>query len=52
MFAFEMQGIDWEQAGFRKLGPIGSRPGDEEASLPSSGISWAELAAGYRRRWG
>ena len=52
LFAFEMQGIDWERAGFRKLGPIGQRAGDDEASLPSSGSSWAELAARYQRRWG
>ncbi len=50
LFAFEMQGIGWEQAGFLKLGPIAPRSGDEGAPLPSSGMSWAELAAGLRRR--
>ena len=24
--------------------------GDEQAALPSTGISWAELAEGYRRQ--
>jgi len=50
LFAFEMQGIDWERAGFRKLGPIGMRPGDEDAPLPSTGSSWSELAASLSRR--
>jgi hypothetical protein len=52
LFAFEMQGVGWEGAGFRKLGPIETRPGDAEASLPSAGISWAELAARIQRRSG
>jgi hypothetical protein len=50
VFAFVMKGIDWQRAGFRKVETIPSRAGDEQASLPSSGISWAELAERYRRR--
>jgi hypothetical protein len=50
IFAFVMQRIDWQGAGFQKVQTIASRAGDEEAILPSSGISWAELAARYRRR--
>ena len=49
-FAFVIQRIDWQGAGFQKVQTIAARAGDEEAMLPSSGISWAELAAGYRRR--
>jgi len=49
-FAFVMQGIDWEGAGFQKVQTIGPRPGDEEAPLPHAGISWSELAKTYRRR--
>jgi hypothetical protein len=49
-FAFVNQRIDWQQAGFQKVQTIGSRPGDEEAALPGTGMSWAELAARYRRR--
>ena len=49
-FAFVMQGIDWESAGFRKLERIGARDGDEEAALPDAGVSWAALAERYRRR--
>jgi hypothetical protein len=48
--AFVNQGIDWEHAGFQKVQTIGGRPGDEHAALPSTGISWAELAERYRRR--
>lgn len=48
--AFVMQRIDWQQAGFQKVQAIGGRPGDEQAAMPSSGISWAELADRYRRR--
>ena len=48
--AFVNQSIDWQQAGFRKVQTIGGRPGDEQAALPSTGISWAELAERYRRR--
>jgi hypothetical protein len=50
IFAFVMKRIDWERAGFRKVQTISSRAGDEQASLPGSGISWAELAERYRRR--
>ena len=49
-FAFVMQGIDWEGAGFRKVERIGARDGDEEAPLPDAGVSWAALAERYRRR--
>ena len=49
-FAFVNQRIDWQQAGFQKVQTIGARPGDEQAALPSTGISWAELADRYRRR--
>lgn len=48
--AFVNQRIDWQHAGFQKVQTIGSRPGDEQAPLPSTGISWAELAERYRRR--
>jgi hypothetical protein len=50
IFAFVMERIDWQGAGFQKVQTIAARAGDEEATLPSSGISWAELAARYRRR--
>jgi hypothetical protein len=50
VFAFVMKRIDWQRAGFRKVQTITSRAGDEQAALPSSGISWAELAERYRRR--
>jgi hypothetical protein len=50
IFAFVMQRIDWQAAGFQKVQTIAASAGDEEAMLPSSGISWAELAARYRRR--
>ena len=50
LFAFVMQQIDWQRAGFRKVQTISVRAGDELASLPSVGISWAELADRYRRR--
>lgn len=49
-FAFVNQRIDWQQAGFQKVQTIGARPGDEQAALPSTGMSWAELADRYRRR--
>jgi len=48
--AFVNQRIDWQHAGFQKVQTIGGRPGDERAALPSTGISWAELAERYRRR--
>jgi hypothetical protein len=50
IFAFIADGIDWQRAGFRKVQTISARAGDEQAPLPSSGISWAELAETYRRR--
>jgi hypothetical protein len=49
-FAFVMQGIDWERAGFPKVETVGMRAGDDEAPLPSAGISWAVLAERYRRQ--
>ena len=49
-FAFVMERIDWQGAGFRKVQTISGRPDDEQAPLPSSGISWAELAKRYRER--
>ena len=50
LFAFVMQHVDWQGAGFQKVQTIASRAGDAEAPLPSSGISWAALAERYRRR--
>ena len=50
LFAFVMQRIDWQRAGFRKVQTISARAGDEQAPVPSVGISWAELAARYRRQ--
>jgi hypothetical protein len=50
IFAFVAGGIDWQQAGFQKVQTIGVRPGDDQAPLPPSGISWAELAETYRLR--
>ena len=47
-FAFVMQRIDWQGAGFRKVQTISARAGDEQALLPSAGISWAALAESYR----
>ena len=49
-FAFVMQRIDWQRAGFRKVQTISGRAGDEQAPVPSVGISWADLAERYRRR--
>jgi hypothetical protein len=51
-FAFVMQGVDWQGAGFRKVQTIGARAGDEHAPVPSVGISWAQLVERYRRRSG
>jgi hypothetical protein len=48
--AFGMKSIDWQRAGFRKVQTITPRAGDEQAALPSTGISWTELAERYRRR--
>ena len=50
LFAFVMQRIDWQRAGFRKVQTISARAGDEQAPVPSVGISWAELAERYRRQ--
>jgi hypothetical protein len=49
-FAFVMQRIDWQRAGFRKVQTINARAGDDQVPLPSAGISWAVLADRYRRR--
>jgi hypothetical protein len=49
-FAFVMQRIDWRRADFRKVQTISGRAGDEQAPLPSVGISWAQLAERYCRR--
>jgi hypothetical protein len=51
-FAFPMQGIDWQAAGFEKVQSISPRTGDNEAPLPHAGISWSELANTFRRRSG
>jgi hypothetical protein len=50
IFAFVMQGVDWEGAGFRKVQTIAPRAGDDQAPLPNSGSSWASLAERYRLR--
>jgi hypothetical protein len=52
IFAFVMQRVDWQGAGFQKVATIGTRDGDEQAALPSSGISWTALAERYRSRFG
>jgi hypothetical protein len=49
-FAFVAQRIDWERAGFRKVQTIPVRAGDEQAPLPSYGISWAALAERLGRK--
>jgi len=49
-FAFVMQGVDWQGAGFRKVQTISARAGDDQAPLPSAGISWTQLAERYWRR--
>jgi len=49
-FAFVMQRIDWQSAGFRKVETISARAGDDQAPEPSAGISWAVLAERYRSR--
>jgi len=51
IFAFVMQRVDWQDAGFRKVATISTRDGDEQAALPSSGISWTALAERYRSRF-
>ena len=48
-FAFVMKRIDWQRAGFQKVQTISARAGDDQAPLPSAGISWAVLAERYRR---
>ena len=50
LFAFVAERIDWQRAGFRKVQTISARAGDEEAALPSYGISWAVLAQRLVRR--
>ncbi len=52
IFAFVMQRVDWQDAGFQKVATISTRDGDEQAALPSSGISWTALAERYRGRFG
>ena len=47
---FVNQRIDWPDAGFQKVQTIGGRPGDEQAPMPNTGLSWAELARRYRGR--
>jgi len=49
-FAFVMKRIDWQRAGFQKVQTISARAGDDQARLPSAGISWDVLAERYRRR--
>jgi hypothetical protein len=49
-FAFVMQSIDWQRAGFQKVQTISARAGDDQAHVPSAGVSWAALAERYRRR--
>jgi len=51
-FAFVNQQIDWQRAGFRKVQTISPRAGDEQTQVPSSGVSWPQLAERYRRRSG
>ena len=51
-FAFVMKRVDWQRAGFRKVQTISARAGNDQAPLPSAGISWAVLAERYRRRSG
>ena len=51
-FAFVMQGVDWQGAGFRKVQTIDARAGDERAPVPSVGISWLQLVERYKRRSG
>jgi hypothetical protein len=52
LFAHMADRIDWQRAGFEKVATVSARPGDEQAALPSFGISWAELAERYRDRFG
>jgi hypothetical protein len=48
--AFAMQHVDWQRAGFLKVQAMSSRTGDEQAPVPTVGISWAQVAERYRRR--
>lgn len=50
LFAHMADRIDWQRAGFQKVETISARAGDDQAPLPSFGISWAELAERYRQR--
>ena len=50
LFTFVTQRIDWQDAGFRKVHTISARAGDEQAQLPSYGISWAVLAERLGKR--
>jgi hypothetical protein len=50
LFAFVAKRIDWQRAGFRKVETISARAGDEQAPLPSCGISWAVFAERLVRR--
>jgi hypothetical protein len=50
VFAFVAEHIDWQRAGFRKVQTISARVGDEQAPVPSYGISWAVLAERLIRR--
>ena len=52
LFAHMGDRSDWQGAGFQKVQTIGTRAGDDQAALPSFGISWAELAERYRQRGG
>jgi hypothetical protein len=52
LFAHMADRVDWQRAGFHKVETIGARAGDDQAALPSFGISWAELAERYRQRAG
>lgn len=49
-FAFVMERTDWQGAGFQKIQTIAARAGDDDVPLPSSGISWAQLAERLRLR--
>lgn len=50
LFAFVSERINWQRAGFRKVQTIAGRGGDEQAPVPSYGISWAVLAERLIRR--
>jgi hypothetical protein len=42
--------VDWQAAGFEKVATISARAGDDDAPMPSHGISWAALAESYRSK--